>query len=400
MVAAVLALWATTAGPAIPFAAGADWSFPLPAFPEAPPGDGSHWPGGSAPLPPQFVSAENPTRRSTPPSGGSAEGDRAWNAAPTSEAAVHPPPASTDAASPASQPGFATVDWEAEDGPYFVPVTEPGLPGEGARHDEPGERIESDVTGVVERHFPSSRPPADSGDDPDYQAVVEGPPPGLLRRWLKRRAPPQDSPEFWRSWLEEPVSGGMAVGYFQGSALIDDWVDEDAGLIGTGRLGWDFAPNLGLETRLSFGSVELSDSFAAVTARSAADDAAGLSVTDPLRRQFTDRNATAFQWDVSLLYYPTDYHPARFYLLWGAGLTRMDFTDRFGESYEGTYFTMPVGFGIKFRRLTDPVFRLEFTDNIVFPSRFNVTHHLALTAGLEFRWGGPRRRYWPWNPGY
>ncbi len=292
------------------------------------------------------------------------------------------------------------MDWQSEDGPFFAPGPTSPIPGRAPIGEDTIGEIEGEVTGVVERHFPSGRSSADQGGDSNYRLVVQEPPPGPLRRWLKGRSAPPESPEFWRSWLEEPISGGMAVGYFQGTALIDDWVQEKAGLVGTGRLGWDFAPNLGLETRLSFGSLELSDSFAAVAARWAADTAAGLSETDPLRRRFTDRNATAFQWDVSLLYYPTDYHPARFYLLWGAGLTRMDFTDRFGESYEGTYFTMPVGFGIKFRRLTDPVFRLEFTDNIVFPSRFNVTHHLALTAGLEFRWGGPRRRYWPWNPGY
>jgi len=400
--AAILAVLAATVCSAIPIAAGTDWSFPLPAFPEPGPDDGSYWPGGSAPLPPDFAPPEYPATRSPDAGDRSAEGNREGVAATPAESAVRPlpPPRAADAASNPSGAGFATVDWQAEGTPFFAPGPTSPIPGPSLVSEDAVVEIEGEATGVVERHFPSGRSSSGRGADSDYRLVVQEPPPGPLRRWLKGRPTPPDSPEFWRSWLEEPISGGMAVGYFQGTALIDDWVQEKAGLVGTGRLGWDFAPNLGLETRLSFGSVELSDSFAAVAARWAADDAAGMSKTDPLRRRFTDRNATAFQWDVSLLYYPTDYHPARFYLLWGAGLTRMDFTDRFGESYEGTYFTMPVGFGIKFRRLTDPVFRLEFTDNIIFPSRFNVTHHLALTAGLEFRWGGPRRRYWPWNPGY
>ncbi|GAB4127131.1 MAG: hypothetical protein Kow0040_00390 [Thermogutta sp.] len=400
-IALVPALLATASCPAISLAASEDWTFPLPAFPEPLPGDEYYRSVGSAPLPPEFVPAEYPAAGSTAFSAHSATVNRDKSLPPSSSSVVRslPQTRSTAVAARGAEAGFAAVDWQTEGAPYFVPsptrVPEPSLaPGIAA------DEIEQEVTGVVDRQFPSGRPSSETGVDPDYHLVVREPPPGPLRRWWKGRAAPPDSPEFWRSWLEEPFSGGMAVGYFQGTALIDDWVQEKAGLVGSGRLGWDFAPNLGLETRLSFGSLELSDSFAAVAARWAADDAAGLSENDPLRRRFTDRNATAFQWDVSLLYYPTDYHPARFYLLWGAGLTRMDFTDRFGESYEGTYFTMPVGFGVKFRRLTDPIFRLEFTDNIVFPSRFNVTHHLALTAGLEFRWGAPRRRYWPWNPGY
>lgn len=400
--AAVLAVLAATWFPAISVTAGADWSFPLPAFPEPDPGDGLDSSGGSAPFPPDFASPEYPATHSRETAGRSAERDAEGITTSSPGATVRPlpPPQSADIARRPPVAGFATVDWQSEDGPFFAPDPTSPISGRTPIGEDAVGEVEGEVTGVVERHFPSGRSSADRGEDSNYRLVVQEPPPGPLRRWLKGRSAPPESPEFWRSWLEEPISGGMAVGYFQGTALIDDWVQEKAGLVGTGRLGWDFAPNLGVETRLSFGSLELSDSFAAVAARWAADTAAGLSETDPLRRRFTDRNATTFQWDVSLLYYPTDYHPARFYLLWGAGLTRMDFTDRFGESYEGTYFTMPVGFGIKFRRLTDPVFRLEFTDNIVFPSRFNVTHHLALTAGLEFRWGGPRRRYWPWNPGY
>ena len=26
-------------------------------------------------------------------------------------------------------------------------------------------------------------------------------------------------------------------------------------------------------------------------------------------------------------------------------------------------------------------------------------HSLSLTTGLEFRFGGTRKAYWPWNPG-
>lgn len=417
-IAAVLALLAATACPTVPrtvsedsIAVSGSWTFPLPAFPEPLPREETYTPsssapaGGSAPLPPDLAQTDYPlypATNSTAASGRWREKIGGGDAAPTAGAVVIPPPTPglAEAAATRSPAGFAAVDWQAEDTPGTIVGPSPSIRAPGIRGDASFGEAEEGETGVVERHFPSGQASTEFGQGSETRLIVQAPPPGPLRRWLQGRPQPPDSPEFWRSWLEEPFSGGMGVGYLQGTALIDDWVQEGAGLIGTGRLGWDFAPNLGLETRLSFGSVELRDSFAAVAARWAADDAAGLSESDPLRRRFTDRNATAFQWDVSLLYYPTDYHPARFYLLWGAGLTRMDFTDRFGESYEGTYFTMPVGLGIKFRRLTDPIFRLEFTDNIVFPSRFNVTHHLALTAGLEFRWGGPRRRYWPWTPGY
>ncbi len=400
---------AMLAGHGMTLAANENWPFPIPAFPEPEPKESALSSRNAAPLPPDLAPTNYSDQAPTAAHRAPPEFVLQTEARESAAGSVRPlPPPVKGESWIAPGQEFTTASPGGSD-MHFVPSlpasaaeprwTESFVDVEDVGGIEGTGDIEAGVSGVVDRSFPSSASGGMAEEDSPYRLVAQESPPGPLRRWLTRLAPP-DSPELWRSWLEKPISAGMGVGFLHGTALIDDWVQEKAGILGAARLGWDFAPNLGLETRLSFGSMELSDSYAAVVARWASDDAAGLSETDPLRRRFTDRNATTFQWDLSLLYYATDYHPARFYLLWGAGLTRMDFSDRFGESYEGTYFTMPVGFGIKFRRATDPVFRLEFTDNIVFPNRFNVTHHLALTAGLEFRWGGPRRRYWPWTPGY
>lgn len=190
----------------------------------------------------------------------------------------------------------------------------------------------------------------------------------------------------WERWTDTPGSAGIFLGYGFGSELLDNWLEERDGIWGGVRLGWDFTEQYGAETRLSFASLDLWDHPNAVA---------------EAQRQGVlgdhDRYARPVQWDVVLLYYPTENDPWRPYILWGGGITRLDFTDYLGTSYEGTYFTMPVGIGLKFRPESGPVMRFELVDQIVFPSRFNVTHHFAFTVGLEVRFGKKRRIYWPWE---
>lgn len=190
----------------------------------------------------------------------------------------------------------------------------------------------------------------------------------------------------WERWTDTPGSAGIFLGYGFGTELLDDWLEERDGIWGGVRLGWDFTEQYGAETRLSFASLDLWDHPNAVA---------------EAQRQGVlgdhDRYARPVEWDVVLLYYPTENDPWRPYILWGGGITRIDFTDYLGTSYEGTYFTMPVGIGLKFRPESGPVMRFELVDQIVFPSRFNVTHHFAFTVGLELRFGKKRRIYWPWE---
>ncbi|MEA1951973.1 MAG: hypothetical protein U9N87_11350, partial [Planctomycetota bacterium] len=61
---------------------------------------------------------------------------------------------------------------------------------------------------------------------------------------------------------------------------------------------------------------------------------------------------------------------------------------------------MPLALGLKYRYNSRLAFRFEMTDNIVFSSGpVNSVHHFSITGGLELRFGGTRKAYWPWSPG-
>ena len=190
----------------------------------------------------------------------------------------------------------------------------------------------------------------------------------------------------WQRWVDEPGSAGVFLGYGWGTELVNNWLEERDGFWGGVRLGWDLSEQYGVETRLSFGSLDLWDHPNAVAA-----------ATERRVSGVQDRWVRPVEWDVVLLYYPTENDPWRPYVLWGVGLSRIDFADYLGTSYEGTYFTMPLGIGLKFRPKSGPVMRFELVDQIVFPSRFNTTHHFAFTVGLEMRFGKRRKIYWPWE---
>ncbi|MGQ9762939.1 MAG: hypothetical protein ACUVQH_13615 [Thermogutta sp.] len=190
----------------------------------------------------------------------------------------------------------------------------------------------------------------------------------------------------WQRWTDEPGSVGVFLGYGWGTELVNNWLEERDGIWGGIRLGWDWSEQYGVETRLSFASLDLWDHPDAIAAASDSGEAG-----------VQDRWVRPVEWDVVLLYYPTENDPWRPYVLWGLGVTRVDFADYLGTSYEGTYFTMPLGLGLKFRPKSGPIMRFEVVDQIVFPSRFNTTHHFAFTVGLEMRFGKRRKIYWPWE---
>ncbi len=204
------------------------------------------------------------------------------------------------------------------------------------------------------------------------------------------------------SWLYRPFSMGWFMGMEVGGPLIDDWVGQKQGFVGGYRLGWDHNYYWGGEMRFTFSSVELFDSPRAIAAQVAADNEDGLAVDDPWRDRFDGRrDVNLFQWDVSLLYYPWGDAAWRPYGLIGLGSARMIFFDRLSERYDKVVFALPLALGVKYRCNDWLALRFELTDNILFAASSGVStvHELAITGGVEVRFGGSRRAYWPWNPG-
>jgi len=204
------------------------------------------------------------------------------------------------------------------------------------------------------------------------------------------------------SWLYRPFSAGWFMGTVQGGPLIDDWLGQQRGFIGGYRFGWDSDYYWGGEMRFAFGSVRLYDSPRAIQAQSDADTAAGLAPNDPWRRRFDiRRDLDLNHWDLNLLYYPWGDTQWRPYFMCGLGTARVGFIDRLSQSYSKVVFAVPLAVGLKYRCNDWLALRFELADNIAFSggSGFNTLQNLSLTGGVEIRFGGSRKAYWPWNPG-
>ncbi len=202
------------------------------------------------------------------------------------------------------------------------------------------------------------------------------------------------------SWLYRPLSAGWYAGPVLGSPLIGDWIGLESGFLGGYRFGWDQTYHWGGEMRFAVGAVALYDSDQAKAAQQAADAALGLPANDPYLQRFEQRrDANLFQWDLDVLYYPWGDTQWRPYLMMGLGAARIAFTDRLSVRRDDTLLAMPLGLGLKYRCNDWLVLRLECADNMAFGSGYRAVHHLALNGGVEVRFGGARKAYWPWNPG-
>jgi len=203
------------------------------------------------------------------------------------------------------------------------------------------------------------------------------------------------------SWLRRPLSVAWFAGGVFGSTIINDWVDGEEGFFGGLRLGYDLNQYWGIEMRFSWGNLALRDSQRAIAYQRYMDDLAGYPSEHVYRRRYDGtRNASLFLWDVEALYYPWGDSGLRPYLLVGLGTSHISFVDRAGVGRDVTQLGMPIGAGLKFRIHKSLALRVECIDNIAVASGgVNTLHNLSLTGAAEFRFGGSKKLYWPWNPG-
>jgi hypothetical protein len=187
------------------------------------------------------------------------------------------------------------------------------------------------------------------------------------------------------SWSYRPFHIGVFTGLIAGSTLIEDWVGQSTGIFLGFRLGWDFDPYFGVESRVAIASLDIFDG----------------QVLPQNRLELTGRNNDALFWDVDLLYYPWGDSRWRPYASLGFGAASVEFQDQLGKHWENTNFAMPIGMGIKYRQGDFLTFRFDMNYILVLGSgqTIETTHHFAMMLGGELHFGGQRRVYWPWNPG-
>lgn len=196
--------------------------------------------------------------------------------------------------------------------------------------------------------------------------------------WLHGRFEHMKVQQQATSWLNRPMSFGVFGGNIWADDLIKGQVQQDDGFLGGYYLAEDLTINWGWEMRLALS--ELDTTY---------DDVPLITRTNEM-----------VLWDLNFHYYPWENARWRPYFSWGVGVARFDFANSLGKQVRTTAFGMPVGVGMKYLIHRSTAFRLELMDNIAFSSGdVQTQHNVSLVAGLEIRFGGIRRSYWPWNPG-
>jgi hypothetical protein len=181
-----------------------------------------------------------------------------------------------------------------------------------------------------------------------------------------------------QAWSARPLRFGLFLGVLEGDELIQGQVGQGSGILGGLRLGCDLNDYWGLEGRLGFGSADVENLVGAA---------------DPRTGQLTVA-------DISVLYYPWSGPRWRPFLSAGAGLAWFDFRDGQGENVANSTPSFPIGLGVSYRIDDAAALRLELFDTIAVGdgSELDTTHNVSFGAALEYRFGGPRRSYWPWEP--
>ncbi len=181
------------------------------------------------------------------------------------------------------------------------------------------------------------------------------------------------------SWLNRPYYAGFILGAWYGDTLIPGEVDQGIGFLYGARLGWDYDTYWGMEMRLAFSEV-------------------GLEFID--EPSVDGLSTDVVVWDGSLIYYPWGDARWRPYVGAGIGLVDFDFLTATGIRRSEAVVGLPLSAGLKYRQTDWITMRFDVTDNIAFGGRagFETMNNLSLSGGLEFRFGGTRKSYFPWNP--
>lgn len=192
------------------------------------------------------------------------------------------------------------------------------------------------------------------------------------------------------SWRWAPFGVGWFMGFMDGSTLVTDWTGANTGYFGGYHANWDFDHYWGFEFRYGVASLPQWDNMLLYDS-----DTHGLPSS-----QFKKRHAMLKYGDFSFLYYPWGDAKWRPYARAGLGWGYVKFTDLNYKQWSNATMTMPIGLGLKYRYSRRLVFRMEMVDNFLFGERgINPQHNFSLTAGVEVRFGGAHKAYWPYNPG-
>ncbi|MBL8892196.1 MAG: hypothetical protein JNL67_19630 [Planctomycetaceae bacterium] len=178
-------------------------------------------------------------------------------------------------------------------------------------------------------------------------------------------------PLFGTSWVNRPYFIDGYTGALFSWNLTEN-LDQTHGTISGLRLGWDYEHFWGAQIGMGFGSTN----------------------TDPGGNDVSIRLA-----DVSVMYYPWGDSRWRPYTGLGLGAGKYSFLDETGGSVDEFAMQIPLSLGIKYAFRPWWALRVDATNYFVLPANeLKFMNQLALTLGLEIRFGGQRRSYFPYSP--
>jgi hypothetical protein len=178
------------------------------------------------------------------------------------------------------------------------------------------------------------------------------------------------------SWLNRPYHVGWLWGSISSDWLVAERVKQHRGMFGGYRIGWDFDHYWGTEARFAFSYMNVSDNLG--NSLGTSEDYCG---------------------DVHLLYYPWGDARWRPFLTAGVGFASFRFDDDLGQFVNETVWGFPVGGGLKYLHRKWLAVRVSVMDNLALGAyELRTQHNLSITGGVEVRFGGPRRSYFPYNP--
>jgi hypothetical protein len=208
------------------------------------------------------------------------------------------------------------------------------------------------------------------------------PPPGIIP-FFGPRTSEQDrfigwgEPLYGASWLNRPLGAGWFAGFMQGSHPILGLVGQHGGFFGGYRFTWDYDYYYGLEARLGGGAI-------------------GLKYPG---YDYPTATSDLYVADINLLYYPLGDARWRPFVSLGLGTTKISFYDREDAYYGGVLVSLPFGVGLKYRWREWLALRCDIMDNLAFGrGPFNTMNNVSYTGGVEIRFGGLRKTYYPWHP--
>lgn len=179
------------------------------------------------------------------------------------------------------------------------------------------------------------------------------------------------------SWLNRPHYVGISLGPMVMTRAVAEGVTKDTDLMGAIWCGWDWDYYWGSEFELSRATPEL----------------VNVNASD------ANRGDRLCHFSYNVHYYPWGDALLRPYWRLGMGVTDFDYPTASGRRHDDTLMTVPWGIGLKYAHVPWLACRVELADYWS-PTHAGVSnqHNIALTFGVEWRYGARPKSFWPWYP--